>query len=82
MHASSTTRRDASSRCWTANASSRRHSSSLVPALATVLVHILLYGTQPQAHEGTAAHIWQLLIAGQLPMMIFYSTRGSCEVPE
>ena len=45
------------------NASSRRHSSSLVPALATVLVHILLYGTRPQADEDTAAHIWQLLMA-------------------
>src|SRR5690349_7916463 len=40
-----------------------------VAALATVLVHISLYGTQPQADEGTAAHIWQLLMAGQLPII-------------
>ena len=34
-----------------------------VAALATVLVHILIFGTAPQPDEGTAAHIWQLLMA-------------------
>jgi hypothetical protein len=52
-----------------------------VAALATVLVHIALYGTQPQADEGTAAHIWQLLMAGQLPIMIFYSIKWLLRTP-
>jgi len=44
-------------------------------ALATVFVHITVSGTQPQADEGTAAHVWQLLMAGQLPIMLFYAIK-------
>lgn len=40
-------------------------------ALATILVHIILAGTAPQPDEGTAAHIWQLLMAGQVPLIVF-----------
>ena len=43
-----------------------------VAALATVLVHILIFGTAPQPDEGTAAHIWQLLMLGQAPLVVFY----------
>ncbi len=32
-------------------------------ALATVLYHVALFGTAREADEGTAAHIWQLLMA-------------------
>ena len=32
-------------------------------ALATVLVHIAIYGVARQADEGAAAHIWQVLMA-------------------
>ena len=32
-------------------------------ALGTVLIFVALHGTAPQADEGTAAHIWQLLMA-------------------
>jgi len=53
-----------------------------VAALATVLVHILLYGTQPQTDEGTAAHIWQLLMAGQLPIILFYSIKWLPRTPQ
>ena len=42
-------------------------------ALGAIGVHIALYGTAPQADEGAAAHIWQLLIAGQLPIVAFYA---------
>ena len=43
-----------------------------VAALATVLAHVVTSGTAPQADEGTAAHIWQLLMAGQAPLILFY----------
>jgi len=33
-------------------------------ALATVLVSRAVHGSAPQADEGTAAHLWQLLMAG------------------
>ena len=41
-------------------------------ALATLLVHVALFGVARQADEGTAAHIWQILMAGQLPIMAFF----------
>ena len=41
-------------------------------ALATVLVQIAVVGVARQADEGTAAHIWQLLIAGQMPVLLFF----------
>jgi hypothetical protein len=40
-----------------------------------VAVHIILYGTAPEADEGTAAHLWQLLMAGQLPIIGFFAIR-------
>ena len=38
-------------------------------ALVVVLVAIAIAGTKPQPDEGAAAHIWQLLMAGQLPIL-------------
>ena len=46
-----------------------------VVALATVHAHILIFGTAPQADENARAHIWQLLMAGQVPLIIFYSIK-------
>ena len=51
-------------------------------AIGTVIVHIILYGTQPHADEGTAAHIWQLLMAGQLPIMLFYLMKWIRRTPQ
>lgn len=50
-------------------------------ALAVVLTHIARSGTAPQADEGTAAHIWQLLMAGQLPIILFFAIRTLPEAP-
>lgn len=41
-------------------------------ALAVVLFHIGTVGTAPQGDEGTEAHIFQLLLAGQVPIVIFH----------
>ena len=41
-------------------------------ALATVVVHVAMFGTARQADEGTAAHLWQLLMAAQLPVIAFF----------
>jgi hypothetical protein len=38
-------------------------------ALTIVLVHIALVGTAPERDEGAAAHMWQLLMVGQVPIM-------------
>ena len=44
-------------------------------ALAVVLVHIAVFGAAREADEGAAAHLWQLLMAAQLPLLIFFATR-------
>ncbi len=58
-----------------------KHPSAFLPlamslgALAAVLVHIILHGTAPQADEGAAAHIWQLLMAAQIPVVLFFAIK-------
>jgi len=44
-------------------------------ALATVLVFVFLHGTAPQADEGGAAHVWQLLMAAQVPIVLFFAIK-------
>ena len=44
-------------------------------ALAMVVGHLVQYGPAPQADEGTAAHLWQLLIAAQLPIVAFFAIK-------
>ena len=46
-----------------------------VAALLTVLSHVAIFGVAREADEGTAAHLWQLLMAGQLPFVAFYALR-------
>src|ERR1700722_12000225 len=41
-------------------------------ALITVLTHVAIFGVAREADEGTVAHIWQLLMAGQVPVVAFY----------
>jgi hypothetical protein len=55
--------------------------SALIPlamscaALAIVLGHIAMSGVGREADEGTAAHLWQLLMAGQLPVVAFFAIK-------
>ena len=51
-------------------------------ALTTVAVHVVLHGTAPQADEGTAAHIWQLLMAAQVPVILFFAIRWVPQFPK
>ena len=44
-------------------------------ALATVVVHAVRFGVAREVDEGAAAHIWQLLMAGQLPVIVFFAGR-------
>ena len=58
-----------------------RRPSALLPltmsgaALAIVVGYIVMFGTAKQADEGTAAHLWQLLMAGQVPAMAFFAIK-------
>lgn len=44
-------------------------------ALALLVGYIVLYGTARQEDEGTAAHLWQLLMAGQVPVIAYFAIR-------
>lgn len=44
-------------------------------ALTMVLLYVALYGHARQPDEGAVAHLWQLLMAGQLPIMLFFAIR-------
>ena len=51
-------------------------------ALATLLVHVLLFGVAVrEADEGATAHIWQLLMGGQLPIVAFFAIKWLPEAP-
>ncbi len=50
-------------------------------ALALVLIHISLFGIARQADEGTAAHIWQLLMGLQVPILAFFAIRWLPQFP-
>jgi hypothetical protein len=41
-------------------------------ALAVLLAHLAMFGVHREADEGAAAHIWQLLMAGQVPILAFF----------
>ncbi len=44
-------------------------------ALVLVISHIATAGVARQADEGTAAHLWQLLMAGQIPVVAFFAIK-------
>ena len=50
-------------------------------ALAVVVAHVVLVGTQRQADEGAAAHLWQLLMAAQLPIILYFAARWLPQSP-
>jgi len=44
-------------------------------ALTLVLVHVAVYGAAREADEGAVAHLWQILMAGQLPVLAFFAVK-------
>jgi hypothetical protein len=50
-------------------------------ALSLVLVHVGLYGAQREADEGTPAHIFQLLMAAQAPIIILFAAKSLPQAP-
>lgn len=50
-------------------------------ALCLVLRHIVFVGTARQADEGAEAHLWQLLMAGQLPVILVFAARWVPRAP-
>jgi len=64
-----------------------RRPSALVPvamslaALAVVLVHLIMSGPARHADEGMAAHLWQLLMAAQIPIIAYFTIRWLPQSP-
>lgn len=62
-------------------ASTLRQPSAWIPvamslaALAVVLVHIAIFGVAREADEGAAAHLFQLLMVGQVPLVAFFAIK-------
>jgi hypothetical protein len=52
-----------------------------ITALTMVLVYIATNGVARQADEGTAAHIWQILMAAQLPIIAFFAIKWLPRTP-
>jgi hypothetical protein len=64
-----------------------KHPSAFLPvvmsigALATVLAFLTLHGPAPQPDEGAAAHIWQILMAAQVPIVAFFAIKWARQSP-
>jgi hypothetical protein len=43
-------------------------------AFALALSHVL-FGVVHEANEGTAAHLWQLLMVGQVPVVFYFALK-------
>jgi hypothetical protein len=63
------------------------HPSAFLPivmslgALTAVGLHLALVGTAPQPDEGAAAHVWQLLMGLQLPVIFYFAARWVSAAP-
>jgi len=51
-------------------------------ALLLVLAHVATVGVAPQADEGAAAHLWQLLMVAQLPLIGYFGLRWVPPAPK
>ena len=69
------------------NVSMMKQPSAFLPmamslaALALVLVHLAIFGVVREADEGTAAHLWQLLMVGQVPVVAYFALKWLPQSP-
>ena len=69
------------------NAQPMKHPEAWLPlalslaALALVVGHAAVYGVVHEADEGTAAHVFQLLMAAQVPIVMFFAIKWLPRAP-
>lgn len=51
-------------------------------AITAIAVHLVRFGAAPQADEGAAAHLWQILMAAQIPIIAFFSIKWLPREPQ
>jgi hypothetical protein len=44
-------------------------------ALAMIIWFVALHGVVHQSDEGAQAHLWQILVAGQVPLVAYFAFR-------
>lgn len=65
-----------------------KHPSAWLPllmsfaALALVLGHVAMFGAVREEDEGTAAHIFQLLMVAQIPIVTFFAVMWLPRTPK
>lgn len=65
-----------------------KHPSAAAPivmslaGLALVLGHAAVYGIVHESDEGTPAHLFQLLMVAQLPIIVFFACKWIPESPK
>ena len=50
-------------------------------ACGLVAVHVALVGPARETDEGTAAHLWQLLMLGQVPFLLTFAVKWLPQAP-
>jgi hypothetical protein len=50
-------------------------------AIALILGHVAVFGLVHQPDEGTPAHLFQLLMAGQVPIVIYFALKWLPRAP-
>ena len=50
-------------------------------ALALVVGHVAIFGVVREVDEGTAAHLWQLLMVGQVPVVVYFVVKWFPQTP-
>jgi hypothetical protein len=51
-------------------------------AISVLLGYLVLHGPAPQADEGGAAHLFQLLLVAQLPVVAYFALRWLPRFPK
>jgi hypothetical protein len=50
-------------------------------ALSLLAIQLATHGVTPERDEGAIAHLWQLLVVAQLPVIAFFAFRWLREAP-
>ena len=51
-------------------------------ALAVVVGQVIAFGVAREADEGAAAHLWQLLMGGQVPFVAYFAVKWLRPAPK
>lgn len=61
--------------------------SALIPlfmslaALSLLAIQLATHGVAPERDEGAVAHLWQLLVVAQIPVIAFFAIRWLRQAP-